>query len=592
MAENERSLISLFGFKVTKEEDKRKRKEEQDKSLSPISPTNDDGSLVIDAAVRSYDSYLNIGHSTIDEHELITKYREMEMHPDCDSAVDDITNESIGITPDGPLVELDFEDTSKLPEALKKKIRAEFKTILRLLDYRNKGYFLFRRWYVDGRLIFHAVTERQNEKKGIQELRYIDPRQIKKIREQHKKRIALPNGQTIEVFSHENEYFIYNQNGLRDGVQTDALTFYHEIGSGCFTAYKIAPDSIVYCHSGIVDKFSNTVFSHLNKAIYALNQLKMMEDSSVIYRIVRAPERRIFYVDVGSLPKQKADQYLKSVMQKFRNRFSYNKETGETDSDKAFYSMQEDYWIPRREGASGTQVDTLPGGDNLGEIRDIEYFQRKFYKALNVPIGRLDSQNNFNVGRVTEITRDEIKFDKFIQRLRARFSTLFLDLLEKQLLLKGYVTGEEFTNIVRDEIRFNYSKDNYFSEMKTLEIMEARMRVLREVQEYVGMYFSRRQIREEILGQTLEKQKLLDQEIKSENADYKDKAEDEFDILSTLDPNLDPEAGGDMTQADVDAKEPEFSEPEEPETPQPEDSPEDREKKRDNSKDGDKLNGR
>jgi hypothetical protein len=517
--------MKIFGFELKKS----KKEQESDKvQKSPAVPNDHSGSLIIDQFMRNAADALQ--YSAMSEAELITRYREMSLYPHCDSAIDDIANEVLGPEEKEESISLDFILDNDLPANLKKRIIDEFKTTKQLLNFREDGYRIFKIWYVDGRINYHALITPGKEKEGIKELRYLDPRQIKKITEVH--RSVEPNS-GLEVVDRIEEYFIYNQMGLHGNLDLQTIPFYNASMPDIYSSYKFTPDSIIYCHSGIVDKYANMVYSHLHKAMRPLNQLKMMEDASVIYRITRAPERRIFKIDVGGLAHNRAVQYVQSMMNAFRNKLVYNQETGEAQTDKQFHSMQEDYWLPVKDGSNGSSIDTLPGGQNLGEIADIEYFQRKFYQALNVPIGRLDSQNNFNVGRVTEITRDEVKFYKFICRIRQQFSQLFLEILERQLILKNIVTPDEWETI-KSQIYFIFSKDNYFGELKEQEIMISRMNALQVLDPYIGKYFSHQYIRDVVLCQSEKLQKTIDKQIKMEQDQYLEKAEDKSEIdLST-----------------------------------------------------------
>ncbi len=515
--------IKFFGFELKKSS---QEKEQEKLTQSPAPPTSLDGAITINVAMKGGDAFGYNTHTPINEFLLITKYREMEVHPQADSAIDDICNESLTIGEKSPTVELDFRVDSKISDSIRKKITEEFKGCLKLLDFQNQGYTVFRRWYVDGRIYYHALVTPGKESEGIKELRYIDPRQIKKIRELTTQKDPKTG---LDAIRTQAEYFLFSETGIKQEMQLNTIPYHNPMIPNMYTSYKLTKDSVVYSHSGIVDKYANTVFSNLHKAIRPLNQLKMMQDASVIYRITRAPERRIFYVDVGSLPTSKAQQYMKSVMTKFRNKLIYNHETGEIQGDKQFYSMQEDLWIPRKDNSTGTSVDTLPGGQNLSQIEDIEYFQRQFYQSLNVPIGRLDSQNNFNVGRVTEITRDEVKFQKFILRLRQQFSTLFLDILKKQLILKKIITPDYWDEI-KDDLYFIFSRDNYFSELKEQEILLARANILKEIEPFIGKFYSYQWVRENILQQSEELINLIDKQIKEEHNEYVEKQKGIFEI--------------------------------------------------------------
>ena len=441
------------------------------------------------------------------DHELITRYREMVLNPECDSAVDDVVNETICGNFDDVPISIDLHNL-KQSEKIKKLIRKEFEEILRLLDFDNRAYEIFRRWYVDGRLFFHKVIDPKKPRQGLVELRYVDPRKIRKVTEYEAKRPEALRTQDLnqQLTQQSASYFLYNPKGLKNSTNQ---------------GMKIAPDSIAYCHSGIQDLNKNMVLSHLHKAIKAVNQLRMIEDSLVIYRLSRAPERRIFYIDVGNLPKNKAEQYLREVMGRYRNKLVYDANTGEIKDDKKFMSMLEDFWLPRREGGRGTEISTLPGGQNLGELEDVKYFQKKLYRSLNVPESRLESDSAFNVGRSAEITRDEVKFQKFVVRLRKRFSDLFNDLLKTQVVLKGIFTLEEWDEI-KEHIQYDFIADNYFSELKEQEIQNARMALLQQMDPFVGRYFSLEYLRKQVLKQPealfQEMDKQMEAEIKEGKA--------------------------------------------------------------------------
>ena len=438
------------------------------------------------------------------EYELITRYREMVLQPECDSAVDDVVNETICGNFDDVPIDVELSNL-KQSDKIKKLIREEFQDILRLLDFENRSYEIFRRWYVDGRLFYHKVIDPKNPKGGMIELRYIDPRKIRKVTEYEAKRPEQLQGMDLntQLTQKSADYFLYNPKGLRNSTNQ---------------GMKIAPDSITYCHSGIQDLNKNMVLSHLHKAIKAVNQLRMIEDSLVIYRLSRAPERRIFYIDVGNLPKNKAEQYLREVMGRYRNKLVYDANTGEIKDDKKFMSMLEDFWLPRREGGRGTEISTLPGGQNLGELEDVKYFQKKLYKSLNVPNSRLETETTFNIGRAAEITRDEVKFQKFVARLRKRFGELFVDLLKTQLILKGICSIEEWDDM-KEHIQFDYIADNYFTELKDIEIRNERMNEVAQMDPYVGKYFSAEYIRRQVLKQSDTEIKEIDEQIEQEISD-------------------------------------------------------------------------
>ena len=481
--------IKLFGYKIGKDD----VEAEQLKSFVP--PTDDDASVAISGG-GVYGTYMDLEGQIRTDADLIKKYREMALQPECDAAIEDIVNESL-VFEDGDYPVQIILDKLEQPESIKKKIRDEYQYIMKLLDFNNQGYDIFRRWYVDGRLYYHMVIDEKNPRSGLKEVRYIDPRKIRKVRE-NKRTDNRPG--TADITQRYHEYFIYSDKGFaRDGSQ----------------GIKIAVDSVCYTNSGITDKDGKVIVSHLHKAIKPLNQLRMLEDATVIYRISRAPERRIFYIDVGNLPKMKAEQYLREIMQKYKNKLVYDAQTGEIRDDRRFQTMLEDFWLPRREGGKGTEITTLQGGQNLGEIEDVLFFQKKMYKALNVPISRLESDTGFSLGRASEITRDELKFSKFIQRLRLRFSHLFDRLLETQLLLKGICTRNEWKQI-KEDIFYDYMKDSHFAELKNVEVMKERLGLLGEIDGYVGKYFSVRYVREQVLQQSEDDIKELDKEMESE----------------------------------------------------------------------------
>jgi hypothetical protein len=524
----------LFGFSL-------ERAKKVPKGPSFVQKDNLDGSQPVSGGGH-YGYTVDFDGQIRNEFQLISRYREMVLQPECDSAVDDIVNETICGNFDDVPVQVELSNL-KVSEKIKKLIREEFDEILRLLDFENRSYEIFRRWYVDGRLFYHKVIDPDNPTKGLIELRYIDPRKIRKITEIDQKRPEqlrnLPLNQQLSPKS--AEYFLYDPKGLKS-TSTQGL--------------KIAPDSICYCHSGIMDLNKNMVLSHLNKAIKAVNQLRMIEDSLVIYRLSRAPERRIFYIDVGNLPKNKAEQYLREVMGRYRNKLVYDANTGEIKDDKKFMSMLEDFWLPRREGGRGTEITTLPGGQNLGELEDVKYFQKKLYKALNVPNSRLETETTFNIGRAAEITRDEVKFQKFVARLRKRFGELFVDLLKTQLILKGIISIEEWEDM-KEHIQFDYIADNYFSELKDIEIRNERINQVAAMDPYVGKYFSIEYMRRQVIKQTDQEIIEIDEQIEQEIADGKlmDPAEQ-----AALDAGIDPmaaAAGPEGTEVPAAAGQPE-----------------------------------
>lgn len=499
--------FNIFGWKIKKTKEEQK----QENARSFVLPENQDGAVNVEGLAGAYGAYIDFDATVKNEYELVTRYRELSLLPDVDFAVDDIVNEMLVIDGHSEAVKINLEKV-KVAKSVKTKIEEEFRNVLSLLDWNNQAYEIVRKWYIDGRLYYHVILDENNKSKGIAELRYVDPRQIRKVREIERE---IDEKTGVELVKILDEYFTYNSRG----IQFNAPNSYSPIAT--MGGVKITTDSICYVHSGIVDKYSASILSNLHKAIKPINQLKMMEDALVIYRIARAPERRIFYVDVGNLPKTKADDYLRSVMNRYRNKLQYNIETGEMRDDRRFLSMLEDYWLPRREGSQGTSIETLPGGENLGEMQDVEYFQKKVYRALNVPLSRLDSNSGFQLGRAAEISRDEVKFAKFIHRVRLRFSHLFDELLKKQLVLKNIINPEEWTGI-RENIRFDFNTDNHYAELKEIEMIKSRMEMLQTLDPYSNKYFSVQWIRQNILRQTEEEQAEIDLQIKTEKKRYED----------------------------------------------------------------------
>ena len=489
--------FKLFGYKIGKEE----AESEQIKSFVPS--VDEDGSVPISGG-GIYGTYMDLEGQIRSDSDLIKKYREMALQPECDAAIEDIVNESLVFDDSDYPVQV-ILDKLEQPESIKSKIRDEFYYVMKLLDFNNQGYDIFRRWYIDGRLYYHMMIDEKNPRQGLKEVRYIDPRKIRKVREAKRAQKNLATGNLNPVTSF-NEYFMYSDKGFaKDGNQ----------------GIKIAADSISYTHSGLTDKDGKVIISHLHKAIKPLNQLRMLEDATVIYRIARAPERRIFYIDVGNLPKMKAEQYLREIMQKYKNKLVYDANTGEIRDDRRYQTMLEDFWLPRREGGKGTEITTLQGGQNLGEIEDVLYFQKKMFKSLNVPVSRLESDNGFSLGRASEITRDELKFGKFVARLRLRFSHLFDKLLETQLLLKGVCTRKEWEQM-REEISYDFQSDAHFTELKNVEIMKERLSILSDIDNYVGKYFSVAHIRKHILQQSEDDIKQMNEEMEEEAAAAED----------------------------------------------------------------------
>jgi hypothetical protein len=508
-------MARLFGFSIDDNEN------QSPNVVSPVPQNNEDG---VDHYLTSgfFGSYVDIEGVYRTEFEMIKRYREMALHPEVDSAIEDIVNEAIvSDTNDSPVkIELSNLNAS---DGIKEKIREEFKHILELLDFDKKSHEIYRNWYIDGRLYYHKVIDIKNPQEGIQELRYIDAMKMRYVRQQKKKKNDNSNYVQANInnpmdydFPEIEEYFIFNPKASYPvGAMGGQATAASPAQNG---GIKIARDSIAYCTSGLVDRNKGTCLSYLHKAIKSLNQLRMIEDSLVIYRLSRAPERRIFYIDVGNLPKVKAEQYLRDVMMRYRNKLVYDASTGEVRDDKKFMSMLEDFWLPRREGGRGTEITTLPGGQNLGEITDIKYFQEKLYRSLNVPPTRIGGEGGFNLGRSSEILRDELKFTKFVGRLRKRFSNMFSDMLKTQLILKNIITPEDW-KVMREHIQYDFLYDNHFSELKEAELMTERLNMAATAEPYIGKYYSQDYVRRKILRQTdeeiVEQDILIKQEIES-----------------------------------------------------------------------------
>ena len=502
-------MAKLFGFSIENTEPP------SPNTLSPVPPNNEDG---VDHYISAgfFGSYVYMEGVYRTEFELIKRYREMALHPECDSAIEDIVNEAIVSDSNDTHVQIDL-DNLNASDGIKKKIRDEFKYILDLLDFDKKSHEIYRNWYIDGRIFYHKVIDLKNPHEGIQEMRYIDAMKMRYVRQQKKdpndKFVSLQRLRSNNPMDYEfpelEEYFIYNPGTIQPSGNPS---------SSSNQGIKIAKDSITYCTSGLVDRNKGNTLSYLHKAIKSLNQLRMIEDSLVIYRLSRAPERRIFYIDVGNLPKVKAEQYLRDVMMRYRNKLVYDASTGEIRDDKKYMSMLEDFWLPRREGGRGTEITTLPGGQNLGEITDIEYFKKKLFRSLNVPPSRMDGEGGFNLGRSSEILRDELKFTKFVGRLRKRFSNMFNDMLKTQLILKNIITPEDW-EIMSEHIQFDFLYDNHFSELKDAELFNERLSMVATAEPYVGKYFSQDYVRRKILRQTdieiIEQNELIKKEIES-----------------------------------------------------------------------------
>jgi hypothetical protein len=495
--------VKIFGFEI-------KREDDEETGNAPVSfaePANDDGAITVGNALGGfYSTILDMEGTAKTESELVTKYRGLAMQPEINQAVDEIVNEAISVDLDEDVVELVLDDVD-LPDKVKDKLTEEFQEVLSLLDFSNAAYDIFSKFYVDGRLNYHVIIDNDNIKDGIQELRYVDPRKIKLIREMDKREKDPHSGAPVKKI--KNEYYMYSENGFG----TDNSNGVTQSVQG----YRIAKDSIARVTSGIMSENNSLVLSHLHPAIKPINQLRMLEDATIIYTLTRAPERRIFYIDVGNLPKSKAEQYLRDMMTRHKNKLQYNSATGEISDARKMMTMTEDFWFPRRGGERSTEVDVLAGGSAAGLTDDsnMQYFQRKLYKSLKVPLSRLEPETMYSFGRVSEITRDELKFGKFVKRLRTRFASIFNQLLEKQVILKGIMTPEEFAEI-KNDLRFDFIKDNYFEELKEAEIMRERLSTLQQVQDHIGTYYSKAWVRKNVLRMSEEEVKDMDKEIAKE----------------------------------------------------------------------------
>tara|TARA_B100001287_G_scaffold95671_1_gene80387 strand:- start:889 stop:2553 length:1665 start_codon:yes stop_codon:yes gene_type:complete len=545
-------MAKLFGFSLEDNEPL------SPGAVSPVPPNNEDGS---DHYMSSgfFGSYVDIEGVYRTEFDLIKRYREMSLHPEADSAIEDIVNEAVVSDSNDSPVEIELSNLNA-SDGIKNKIRKEFKHILDLLDFDKKAHEIYRNWYIDGRIYYHKIIDLKNPQEGIQELRYIDAMKMRYVRQQ-KKKSGEQGARAVAQLKSDNpmdydfpeieEYFIYNPKSVYPTG--------NPMQTGASQGIKIAKDAITYCTSGLVDRNKGSTLSYLHKAIKSLNQLRMIEDSLVIYRLSRAPERRIFYIDVGNLPKVKAEQYLRDVMTRYRNKLVYDANTGEIRDDKKYMAMLEDFWLPRREGGRGTEISTLPGGQNLGEITDIEYFKKKLYRSLNVPPSRMDGEGGFNLGRSSEILRDELKFTKFVGRLRKRFSNMFNDMLKTQLILKNVITPEDW-EVMSEHIQYDFLYDNHFSELKEAELLNERLTLAQTAQPYIGKYYSQDYVRRKILRQTdmeiIEQDKLIAKEIKDgvipDPATVDPETGMPLDSAASMDlgkPQMEPEVDGSATEA-------------------------------------------
>ena len=499
----EQSGLRLFGFEIKRAKDKT-----ADQRQSIVPPVDQDGAGYVTAAGAHYGTYVNLGEGdhAKDNMQNIRQYRAVSDHPEVDAAIEDIVNESITANENQSPVSLKLDHVEGLSDQLKKAMTDEFDNICSMLKFTDLGHDIFRRWYVDGRIYHHLIVDDKNLKQGIQEIRPIDATKIRKVKEVKKKKDPVTGANIVE---NVNEFYIYQEKpgGMNQGI-------------------KLSNDSVSYVTSGLLDVDRKRVVSHLQKALKPINQLRMMEDSLVIYRLSRAPERCIFYIDVGNLPRGKAETYMKDIMARYRNKLVYDADTGKIRDDRKHMSMLEDFWLPRREGGRGTEISTLPGGENLGQIDDIIYFQKRLYRSLNVPINRLEQEAQFSLGRSTEISRDELKFQKFIDRLRKRFSMLFTDILKKQLIMKQIITEEDWNNWQQD-IVVDYIRDNHFSELKDAELIQNRLQTLDTMQQYVGEFFSKEYVMRNVLQLDDDEIKDMKQQIEQEKSSGEIPADDE-----------------------------------------------------------------
>jgi len=498
---DERNIFQAFGFELKRVQNK---KDESDKTPSIVPKVDEDGAGYVTASGSYFGQYVDMdGGAAKDNAELIKKYRAVAEHPECDAAIEDIVNESIVSSELEGSVSLNL-DKVEAPDRIKKTILEEFDGIVSMLNFEEHGHDMFRSWYVDGRMYHHLIVNESNLKAGIQEIRPVDATKIRKVKEVKYKKDPKTGAKLVDKV---DEFYIFQEKG------------------GASTGIKLTPDSVSYVTSGLLDTSKKRVMSYLQKAIKPVNQLRMMEDSLVIYRLARAPERRIFYIDVGNLPKGKAEQHLKDIMSRYRNKIVYDANSGEIKDDRKHMSMLEDFWLPRREGGRGTEISTLPGGENLGQIDDIIYFQKKLYRSLNVPLNRLEQESQFSLGRSTEINRDEVKFQKFIDRLRKKFGHLFLGILKKQLLLKGVCTEQDWESW-KNEIQIDYTRDNHFAELKDSELLRERLATMDQIASYVGEYFSREWVMKNVMMFNDDDIEEMTKQVEAENAKNGDEEDD------------------------------------------------------------------
>ena len=504
MADDNNALFKLFGFEI-----KRAGTKKEKMLPSVVPPTDQDAAGYITSGAGHYGQYINMdGDQSKDNRDLIMRYRGVAMNPEVDMAIDEIVNESIVASELESSVEIKLDEI-EAPDKIKDQIGEEFDNVISMLKFNDLGYEMFRTWYIDGRIVHHLLVNESNTKAGIQEIRNIDAAKIRKVREVKYKKDPKTN---VKIVDGIEEYYIYEEKPGTSQVQ----------------GVRLSTDAVSYVTSGLLDETRKKVVSHLHKALKPINQLRMMEDSLVIYRLARAPERRIFYIDVGNLPRGKAEAYMKDMMSKYRNKLVYDANTGQIKDDRKHMSMLEDFWLPRKENGRGTEISTLPGGENLGQIDDIIYFQKRLYRSLNVPVNRLEQEAQFSLGRSTEISRDEVKFQKFIDRLRRRFANLFLEILKKQLILKGIITEQDWEEW-KDDIYVDYIKDNHFTELKDAEILQNRIGIMNEITQYVGDYFSKDWVMRNVLQMSDEDIQKMAKEMKAEESagEYEDEEEKE-----------------------------------------------------------------